>query len=344
MANRKGRKPKRYSQVARITFMLRRLIGGVTVGELAEELRVSKRQVHRDLQQLGESGYPLEQEDGRWRLPAGFKGLEVTVSPYELMSLYLAQSHLAYLKGTPFVDDLESVIKKVEAGLPDKTRNHLERIVTTFAPLQRPARAYAAQNKLLDSIRKALLRQFTVVLRGYQKPGAERSKDYLVDPYVLVLYQYGLYLLGYSHRTGEIRTFAVERIKNVEVTEDMFELPQSFSLAERFDQGFGLIEEPPQEVKIWISSDWAYFVKERRWHPTQALKPQKDGSVLLTMQCGGLDELTSWVLSFGPGVRVLAPQSLIDNVSSQLTLASKLYQPPASNFLRPETYSVVPSC
>jgi predicted DNA-binding transcriptional regulator YafY len=268
----------------------------------------------------------LQQEDGRWRLPVGFKGLEVTVSPYELISLHLAQSHLAYLQGTPFVDDLEAVIKKVETALPDKIRNHLERIVTTFAPLQRPARAYAAQKNVLDSLRKALLRQLTVVLRGYQKPGAGRSKDYLVDPYMLVLYQYGLYLVGYSHRAGEISTFAVERIKNVEVTEGMFELPQSFSLAGRFEQGFGLIEEPPQEVKIWISPGWAYFVKERRWHPTQALNPQKDGSVILTMRCGGLDELTSWILSFGPGARVLGPQALIDNVSSQLTLDAKPYQ------------------
>jgi predicted DNA-binding transcriptional regulator YafY len=326
MAHRMGRKPKRYSQVARLSFMLRRLIGGATVGELAEELQVTKRQVHRDLQQLEESGYPLEQEDGRWKLPVGFKGLEVTVSPYELMSLHLAQSHLAYLKGTPFVDDLEAVIKKVEAGLPDKVRNHLERIVTTFAPLQRPARDYAAQKNVLDSIRKALLRQLTVVLRGYQKPGAGRSKDYLVDPYSLVLYQYGLYLVGYSHPARGIRTFAVERIKSIEVTEGMFELPQSFSLAERFEQGFGLIEEPPQEVKIWISPDWAFFVKERSWHPTQALHSQKDGSVILTMRCGGLDELTAWVLSFGPGARVLGPQALIDNVSSQLTLAAKPYQ------------------
>ena len=326
MAHRMGRKPKRFSQVARITFMLRRLIGGATVGELAEELHVTKRQVHRDLLQLEESSYPLEQEDGRWKLPVGFKGLEVTVSPYELMSLHLAQSHLAYLKGTPFVDDLEAIIKKVEAALPDKIRNHLERILTTFAPLQRPARDYAAQKHVLDSLRKALLRQLTVVLRGYQKPGAGHSKDYLVDPYSLVLYQYGLYLVGYSHRAGEIRTFAVERIRNVEVTEDMFELPQSFSLAERFEQGFGLIEEPPMEVNIWIAPNWAFFVKERSWHPTQALQTQKDGSVILTMRCGGLDELTSWVLSFGPGARVLGPQALIDNVSGKLTLAAKLYQ------------------
>lgn len=325
MAYHKGRKPRRYSQVARISVLLRRLIGGASVGELADELQVTKRQVHRDLQQLEDSGYPLEQEEGRWRLPAGFKGLEVTVSPYEIMSLHLAQSHLAYLRRTPFVDDLESVIRKVEAGLPDKVRNHLERIVTAFAPLQRPIRAYAAQKQVIESVRKALLRQRRVVLHGYRKPG-ERSQDYLVDPYQLILYQYGLYLISYSHQAKALRTFALERIKTITVTEDMFELPEVVRFTERLDRAFGLIEEPPQEVKIWIAPDWAYFVKERQWHPTQTLKLQKDGSVILTMRCGGFDELTAWVLSFGPEAKVLSPQALIDNVSSQLTAAAESYR------------------
>ncbi|MDH5741725.1 MAG: WYL domain-containing protein [Nitrospira sp.] len=325
MAPRKGRKPKRYSQVARISVMLRRLIGGATVGELAEEFYVTKRQVHRDLQQLEDSGYPLEQDDGRWRLPPGFKGLEVAVSPYELMALHLALSHLAYLKGTPFVEDLEAVIKKVEAGLPDKIRNHLERIVTTFAPLQRPVRAYATQRPVIESVRKALLRQLTVVLHDYRKPG-ERPENYTVDPYGLILYQYGLYLMGYSHSARGLRMFALERVKTITVTEDMFVLPQSASFMERLDRTFGLIEESPQEVRIWIAPEWAYFVKERRWHPTQTLQSQKDGSVILTMLCGGIDELTAWVLSFGPGAKVLCPQSLIDQVSSQLATAAESYR------------------
>lgn len=229
------------------------------------------------------------------------------------------------MKETPFVDDLEAVIRKVEAGLPDKVRNHLDRIVTTFAPLQRPIRAYTAQRQVIESIRKALLRQLTVVLHGYRKPG-ERAQDYKMDPYGLILYQYGLYLSGYSHQAGAPRTFALERIKTVTVTEDMFKLPQSGPLADRLDRAFGLIDEPPQEVKIRIAPEWAYFVKERSWHPTQTIKLQKDGSVILTMQCGGLDELTAWVLSFGPGAKVLGPQALIENVSSQLTAAAQSYR------------------
>jgi proteasome accessory factor B len=305
--------------------MARRLTGGATVGELANEFHITKRQVHRDLQHLEESGFPLEPEGGRWRLPPGFKGLEVVVSPHELMSLYFAKCHLDYLKGTSLVDDLDAVIQKVEAGLPDKVRNHIERIVTTFAPFQRPVRDYAAKKDVIESLRKALLRQLTIVLQGYQKP-REKPKDYRVDPYTLVLHQNGLYLTGYSHSARKLRTFAVERIKGIEIMADMFDLPNGFSLEKRFEQSFGLIEEPPQEVKIWISPDWAYFVKERRWHPTQVVRPQKDGSVILTMRCGGLDELTAWVLSFGPDAKVLSPPKLVDKVSGLLALAAKSYK------------------
>jgi proteasome accessory factor B len=140
------------------------------------------------------------------------------------------------------------------------------------------------------------------------------------------LYQHGLYVVGYSHEAKAIRVFAVERIEGIDVMEEMFEIPRSFSLKERFERGFGLIDDNPQEVKISISPEWAYYVKERSWHPTQKLQPQKDGSVILTMRCGGIDELTAWVLSFGPGAKALSPQALIDNVSSQLTAAAKLYR------------------
>ena len=326
MTSRKGRKPKPYSQAARINLMARRLTGGATVPELAEEFHITKRQVHRDLQHLEESGFPLLQEDGRYRLPPGFKGMEIVVSPYELMSLYLAKSHLDYLQNTSLFDDMENVLRKIEAGLPDRVKNHIERIVTSFAPLQRPIRGYAEKKAVLEALRKALLHQRTAVLLGYRKPGAKKPTDYRVDPYGLVLYQHGLYVVGYSHEAKAIRVFAVERIEGIDVMEEMFEIPRSFSLKERFERGFGLIDDNPQEVKIWISPEWAYYVKERSWHPTQKLQPQKDGSVILTMQCGGIDELTAWVLSFGSGAKVLGPQSLIDQVFNQLTAAAQSYR------------------
>lgn len=50
----------------------------VTPKELADELRISRRQVHRDLRQLQKDGHPVEgpeeRRDGTWQLPPGYRG------------------------------------------------------------------------------------------------------------------------------------------------------------------------------------------------------------------------------------------------------------------------------
>ena len=243
------------------------------------------------------------------------------------MALHLAKSHLTYLAGTPFVEDLDSVLEKVEAGLPQKVANHLERLVHAFAPLQRPLRSYANKQAVITELRKALLLQRRITLT-YQKPDASKPSTFDVDPYVLLLHQQGLYIIGFSHRAGALRTFAVERMHDVRLTDESFEIPKSFSLAELEQRLFGLMDEPPQEIRIRFGREVAYLLKERQWHPTQRLTPGKDGSVVLMMRSGGLEEIASWVLSWGAQAHVLGPPALIDLVSTDLAAAAKQYHGP----------------
>ena len=108
---KKGRPARPFSQAERLGRMMRALASrAMTVRDLAEEFEITRRQVYRDIDRIQEEGHPLEQSDGEsektWQLPLGYKGLPpITLSPYELMSLQLARTDLAYLNGTPFTDD-----------------------------------------------------------------------------------------------------------------------------------------------------------------------------------------------------------------------------------------------
>jgi proteasome accessory factor B len=318
----KGRKPKVYSQADRLASMMRTLASrAVTINGLAGEFWVTRRQVYRDLAEIEKEGHPLERSVGSgeqtWQLPLGYKGLpQIAITQYELMSLHLAKNHLAYLNGTPFVDDLDSVIAKVEAGLPAKTANHLERIVGVFTPLQRGTRSYAKKS--------GLLLQLTVSLT-YKKPDANKASVYLVDPYALVLYEQGLYVAGYSHRSHAERLFAVDRIQKITLTEERFEIPVSYSSIERYVDQFGLIEGLPQEVRVWFSEDVAHLMLERQWHPSQRIKKLKNGSVEVTFHAGGIDEIAWWVLSWGKEAKVLSPPRLVKIMASQLSKSLKHY-------------------
>ena len=165
----------------------------------------------------------------------------------------------------------------------------------------------------------------------HQRPDYDEPTLHRVDPYVLVLYQYGLYVAGYSHRAKALRMFAVERIHRVDLTDDRFNMPLDFSWEAQSRRLFGLIEEPPKTVRIWFSPDVAYLLKERQWHLTQALKQQKDKSVIVTFQAGGLDEIATWVLSWGANAKVLSPPELIQSVRAHLEAARKQYSPNKPN-------------
>lgn len=297
----------------------------MSINDLSGEFGVSRRQIYRDIDRIQEEGHPLEQSDGggekSWQLPLGYKGLPpITVTPYELMALHFAKRHLDYLAGTPFADELDSLIKKIEAGLPHRIFNHLSRINQEFLPRSGPVRNYAGQKVILKQLQKALLLQYTVVLL-HRKPDYDDPVEHRVDPYLLLLHQFGLYVVGYSHRAKQLRMFAVERIASMEVLEDRFILPEGIELDQVYDNLFGLIDEPAQRVRIQFTPNVAYLVKERRWHPSQKNEVQKDGSVIATFTAGGMDELASWVLSWGQEARVLEPQALVEAVKAHLTRA-----------------------
>lgn len=321
------RRPGSYNQVRRLEEMMRLLASQARrVQELAHELGVNRRQVYRDLDRIEEDGHPLERDEDSgehtYRLPLNYKGLPpIAISKFELMSLYLAKSHLGYLTGTPFLEDLERVIGKVKASLPHKVANHLDRIVQVTVPLHRPNRQYGKQRQVIEALRRALLLQRRVVL-SYQKPDVAKPTTYRFDPFALLLYKDGLYVKGWSHASRELRTFAVERIQTVEVTDDVFEIPSATTM----DQTFGVFEGPPEDVRIQFKKDVVYLLKERQWHPTQKLINRKNGAVLLHMKVGGMEEVCSWVLSWGPYAKVLSPPSLVKMVTSELRAAAGLYR------------------
>src|SRR5262245_15519256 len=324
-----GRRAKQYSQAERLALMIRALASrACTVNDLGQEFAVSRRQVYRDLARIEEEGHPLAQSDGSgertWQLPLGYRGLRpISLTPLELMSLYLARSNLAYLAGTPFISDLDGVLAKITSGLPQRAINHLERIGQCFLPLLRPLRRYDKQTESLKTLQKALLLQKTALIR-HRRPSRGKEAEHKVDPYALRLYQNGLYLLGYSHTAEAYRLFAVERIRHVELTEETFAVRKDFS-PEKLDEGFGIMEETPQTIRVKIKREAAHFVRERQYHPTQTIEEIDGGDVIVTMQAGGLDEIASWVLSWGEDATALEPPALVETVIRKLSSALAQY-------------------
>lgn len=82
-------------------------------------------------------------------------------------------------------------------------------------------------------------------------------------------------------------------------------------------------------VRILFHRDHAPYVLERQWHPEQGIRRTTDGGVELAFPASHLPEVKRWVLSWGNGARVLAPEELVTAVREELAgaLAGYAAQP-----------------
>jgi predicted DNA-binding transcriptional regulator YafY len=131
--------------------------------------------------------------------------------------------------------------------------------------------------------------------------------------------------VGHDHRSGEIRTFAVERIQNLELTEQGFQVPASFDFDSWSASSFGVIAEPATRVVLRFERRWASYVEEHTWHPSQKLRPRRGGQLELTMEVGDTADLRAWILSFGAGAEVIEPPELRQALAQELRDASARY-------------------
>jgi predicted DNA-binding transcriptional regulator YafY len=329
----KGKPAKKYSQAGRVHDIIRLIEArhGIGIEELVEETGVNRRTIHRDLNAIHEAGYPLVSEwrDGAkvYRFLTRFKDVPpINFTLQELLTLAFLRSQADVLRGTPFHDDMEAIFRKVNSVLPPRYAAHMERITHVSLPLLQGGRDYGRSAEVLKLLREALLFQYRVILE-YDARGKGETVSYVVEPYTLIFYKGGLYLLGHALNRGALRTFSVERIRTVTVGRERFEMPADFRPEERLHDAFGIVEEQAMTVRVRFAPAVAHAIRERIWHPSQSIVEADGGSVVLTFTAGGTMEIAAWILSYGRHAEVLEPQALRTEIARQAADMAATYGP-----------------
>jgi len=313
----------------------------LTIDEMASRTGVTTRTIRRDLEALQEAGFPLfdEVHEGKryWTLEQrAFRRLDDTgFNLAELSALYFSRALVECLAGTPFQDEVRSAFDKLAGALTPSMRQFLDRLPLAIQAKADPgARAAAASPddrgpvpattarvaQLLD----APLHHRRVTMR-YHSFSSDREKSYLVEPQRLVFAQSGLYLLAFVPEYDQLRTFSVDRILSLSLGDEKFE-PKDLS-EDAFAHSLGVHQGSPERVEIAFEPRMAKYVKGRAWHPSQEIREQDDGSLVLTLTVSNDWALRSWILGFGPLARVLAPPELAAQILEDVERTRSHYVP-----------------
>lgn len=305
---------------------------GKSIGELAAQFSVHQRTIRRDLEALQRAGFPLYDEKhaggSRWKLNRDvFKGLVDTgLTLSELCALYFSRTLLECLAGTPFQRDLRSAFGKLEESLNPSLRAYLDELPGVLAAKSEPVKHRGPHhNAVVAQLLQATLEHRRVSMR-YHSFASGGEKDYVVEPHRLAYAEGGLYLFAFVPLYGQMRTFAVERIKQLSPLDEHFQ-PLPADQARVFADSLGVHTGKPERIEIEFAPAAAQHVLEREWHRSQQVTARPDGSVRLTMTVCVDFSLQAWILSFGPLARVLRPARLADRIFEQIEEAREQYAP-----------------
>ncbi|MEB3190865.1 MAG: WYL domain-containing protein [Snowella sp.] len=111
----------------------------------------------------------------------------------------------------------------------------------------------------------------------------------------------------------EFRDFRLDRIREYRLLNQTFERDPKFNLQEYRKNCFQM-EQGDRLYKFVIefSAKAAPFIRERRWHLSQEIDENADGSLTLRMEVGGLQEVKRWVLGYGKGALAKSPPELVE--------------------------------
>jgi proteasome accessory factor B len=301
---------------------------GASVYDVAERFRVSVRTAIRYIRALQVAGEPLYEEvvERRkvWRLMASARQQTVTLTTAQMVALFLSRRVFDFLAGTGFKEDLDEVFAKLEAQLRRKDYAAARNLDRKVFDVNEARHIYEGRIEDVNDIVTALLREER--LRVTHESVSSGKKTFVLEPYTLMVYKKGLYLVGLSQRHAEIRTFALDAFREVEwLRGDKFDYPTDYRPEHVTEGAFGLIRgSEVTRVRIQFDAKVARYVERVMWHPTQRFKRTAAG-LEMTMDVRGTVEVVPWVLGFGGDALVVEPAELRAAVAGEVRRAAARY-------------------
>ena len=266
--------------------------GRMTAGELAQRLEVSQRTVLRDVDALSAAGVPVYTTQGTGggvSLLPGYVLDRAAFTDEEQRQLLLALQSLPGQEGAQALTKLSALFRR---GQEDWLQVNLSRWG-----------AGEADNEKFRLLKRAILERQALRFDYASSYGSIRPRRVL--PARLVFKGQGWYLQAFDEEREDYRTFRLSRILSPEPAGEVFHRrlePPDVEFSGDIPPLFRV------EAKLRFAPHMAYRVYDE--FGQDCVAPQPDGSLLVEAVFPEDQWLYGYLLSFGVGVEVLAPDAL----------------------------------
>lgn len=278
---------------------------------LARHFQVNAKTIQRDIDYMrlmlgAPIAYDQKQRgfhyEGDWRfLPSMF------LDEREAKALMATKKVLSQYVGTPYYQEIGRALDKVLQYLPDTLPEGGFFDVYSFA---RPS-SEQPESSIFTTLEDAISQHLKVHITYDALTTGEQSKR-IVRPYRLHYADDTWYLIGHCELRDEARAFVLRRMRKVKLLENQpFTPDPGFNPDAYLDRMFRFISGGhDKSIRIRFSPRQSAWIRERRWHQSQQIEENSDGSIDLVLNVSALDAVRSWVMQYGGDAEVIEPEEL----------------------------------
>ena len=310
---------ERLSELLRLAIHLQGNLAGLTITDIQEEFSVSRRTAERMRNAVEAAFGPIETVETdtsdrrvRWRLQSRSLHPFIHVSPEELADVQAAADSLDRAGLGERADGLHDLAVKLRVASrrhsPEEFDAALETLMESEGLAMRAGPKEGIEEGLFSLIREAITVRRKIEFQYLSRGTARRSRQ-RVRPYG-VLYGNRAFLVGRTDRGSAPRLWRLANVSGARITDETFEQDPAFDLRRYAERSFGTFQEKPVDVVLRFNRDAARDAKAFRFHPSQTVAENADGSLTVRFKAGGIEEICWHLVTWGRGVTVEAPEAL----------------------------------
>jgi predicted DNA-binding transcriptional regulator YafY len=150
----------------------------------------------------------------------------------------------------------------------------------------------------------------------------------IAEPYALKEFRNRWYILANDLKDSQVKSFALDRLTELEITKRKFQFPNDFNVNDHFKYCFGIISpigHKPREVILSFDPFQGKYIKSLPLHESQQILVDSDEELRVKLTLFITHDFFMELLSFGENLKIIEPESLIRDIKKSLHQTLKRY-------------------
>lgn len=295
---------------------------GIHVKDLSTIFETSERTVYRDFITLSLAGIPVYSSTGKeggYFIDEDYFLPSLRFTCEEAASLLIAAKFFQSQKGFPYEHEIQLALTKIEGILGAENKDYIKKIDKNISVYIGQLKDYQQYSTIFQQINKAIMEKRQIKITYYSMSSDEISTRN-VDSIHLMFRGGFWYLVAFCHLRNKIKMFRIDRIRDVQLTDNTFQVPSSFSLSSYMGKSWNVVrgEGEIYQVEIKVFPPASRWVREEVRHPTQKIITLENETILFKAELSSLTEIQRWVLQLGSCAEVVAPEELKKDVMKEI--------------------------